>query len=78
MYKQIITLIPDKDYNVWCNGEFVVLRHSLNNKLLFYKNTSDVKKEFKVTEDQLTGISLIGGKNENTSQIASNKKPVDN
>ena len=51
MYRQIITLFPDKDYKVWCNGEFV----------LFYKNTSEVKKEFKAGKDDLVGISLRGG-----------------
>ena len=61
MYKQIITLIAHKDYRVWCNGEFVVLRHSLNNNVLLYKNTSDVKNEFKVGKNDLVGISLRGG-----------------
>ncbi len=67
MKAQIIILKAYKNYRVWCNGEFVVLRHSLNNNLLLYKNTSDVKNEFNVDKDELVGISLRGGENEDTS-----------
>ncbi len=61
MYRQIITLIPNKDYDVWCDGRLVVLRNTQNGNLIFYKDTSEVKKEFKAGKDDLVGINLRGG-----------------
>ena len=64
MYKQIITLIPDRDYKIWCDGKLVVLREVKENSLIFYKDISDVKTEFKISKDDLVGISLQGGKDD--------------
>ncbi len=61
IYKQIITLLPQENYKVWCDGKLVVLRSIVENSLIFWKDISDVKKEFKAGKDDLVGISLRGG-----------------
>lgn len=59
MKTQIIKLVFYKDYKVWCNGRLVVIRN-FENRLVFYKKTDDVKREFRIGKDELVGIRLVG------------------